>query len=236
MTGMMKNPPQRLLDRYKCTKEEWLKLRDLGLQMVLDGVCKKDSTPLRAYQHQQTAAERRRGIIWKLSLMEWWQVWEESGRWNERGVGRGWQMCRKGDQGAYEIGNVYIGPGADNLSAAAKATDLPIGVAYVAKGTTKPYRAYCHVLGRQRHIGLFETADEAEQAYLKAVALDKQLKKLADAEFQALKSQLQGKPRSVVARNAENAAKALASRTRSVDWRARRASILEFIRRAEGGR
>lgn len=212
MTGLRKNPSQRMLDLYGCSKEEWIKMRDLGLQMISAGICNKDTTPLRAYQHQRTAALNKRGIEWNLTLMAWWGIWDASGHWSDRGIGRGWHMCRKGDQGAYEVGNVFIGEGVGNLSAAAKNADLPIGVAYTARGKSKPYRAYCNVYGRQRHIGMFSTVEEAEQAYRKAVRLDDEMKALADARFDLLKSQVQHQPLSIIERNKENGAKALASR------------------------
>lgn len=171
MTGLRYNPRADHLERYGCTKDEWIELRDLGLRMIAEGAS-SDSTPLRAYQHQRFAAEHRRKIEWKLSLPEWWAIWSESGLWEKRGLGRGYMMCRKGDKGAYEVGNVYIGPGAANLSAAAKQTDLPIGVAYTTKGISKPYRAYCNFLGKQRHLGTFASVEEAEAAYTTARKLD----------------------------------------------------------------
>lgn len=40
----------------------------------------------------------------------WWQVWNESGKWDERGArGGAYVMCRIGDEGPYSPGNVYIG-------------------------------------------------------------------------------------------------------------------------------
>jgi len=182
MTGLRKNPPDHILQKYNCTKEEWLLLRDIGLEMARAGAS-HDATPLRAYQHQKFAAEVKRGIEWKLTLMQWWEIWCESGHWEDRGLGRGYMMCRIGDVGAYEIGNVFIGPGVENLSAAAKKTNLPIGVAYVLKGREKRYRAYCNIQGKQRHIGLFATVEEAEQAYLLARKLDDELKQIVDDRF-----------------------------------------------------
>ncbi|WP_019567333.1 hypothetical protein [Agrobacterium sp. 10MFCol1.1] len=206
MTGLHQNPPKRVLDMYSCTVEQWRGLRDLGLKMVAEGQS-KDATPLRAYQHQKFAAEVKRGIEFRLTLMEWWDIWEKSGHWADRGLGRGWHMCRIGDQGCYEVGNVFIGEGVENLSAATKVADLPIGVAIAIKGRTRRYRAYCNVGGRQRHIGLFETAEEAQAAYEKALELDNQIKALAEKKFKKLKAEIQGKPLSVVETNAEYAAR-----------------------------
>lgn len=156
---------------YGCTKELWLELRDIGLAMIAAGKS-ADTTPLRAFTHQRDCSIRRRKIDWRLTLPEWWSIWEASGRWNERGMGRGYMMCRIGDRGAYEVGNVYIGPGAENLSAAAKKTNLPIGVAYSRKSKNNPYRAYCNIGGKQRHIGMFPTIEAAREAYVQARDLD----------------------------------------------------------------
>lgn len=180
MTGLQNNPPAGRLAMYGCDASLWIELRDVGLAMVRAGAS-VDSTPLRAYAHQRNAAERRRNIEWKLTLPEWWGIWQASGRWAERGVGRGYMMCRRGDVGPYAVGNVYIGPGVENLSAAVKKTDLPIGVAYMKRGKakTKPYRAYCNIGGKQRHIGTFATVGEAEAAYLAARDFDLMLKSRA---------------------------------------------------------
>ncbi|MND81872.1 hypothetical protein D3C87_915700 [compost metagenome] len=206
MTGLRKNPDKRILEMYSCTAEEWRALRDIGLKMTEAGHS-KDATPLRAYQHQKFASEVRRGIQFRLTLMEWWDIWEKSGHWDDRGLGRGWHMCRIGDQGCYEVGNVFIGEGVENLSAATKATDLPIGVALAIKGRVRRYRAYCNVGGRQRHIGVFDTVEKAQSAYEKALELDNQIKALAEKKFEKLKAEVQGKPLSVVETNAEYAAR-----------------------------
>lgn len=180
MTGLHKNLSPHLLEFYGCTTEFWIHLRDLGNKMVAAGAS-KDCTPLRAYQHQRQAAVVRRKIEWRLTLPEWWAIWEQSGRWQDRGVGRGYMMCRMGDKGAYAVGNVYIGSGVENLSAAGKKCDLPIGVAYRpgVKPHLKQYRAYCNVGGKQRHLGVFATVEEARAAYLSALAFDKALMRAA---------------------------------------------------------
>lgn len=170
MTGLRANHPQHLLDGYGCTNDFWIELRDLGLRMIEAGAS-KDATPLRAFQHQRFAASRRR-IGWKLTLPEWWSIWQDSGHWSERGVGRGYMMCRVGDIGSYEVGNVFIGPGVENLSAATKKYDLPIGVSRTYKSRINPYRAYCNIGGKQRHLGSFPTIEAAERAYLTALSLD----------------------------------------------------------------
>lgn len=61
-----------------------------------------------AYSQQKKNAHQR-GIQFNLTFSEWWSVWQQSGKWNERGKGADkYVMARFGDEGAYEIGNIYI--------------------------------------------------------------------------------------------------------------------------------
>lgn len=46
-------------------------------------------------------------IKFKLSYEEWLRIWEDSGHFNERGLG-GYVMGRIDDTGNYEVGNVHI--------------------------------------------------------------------------------------------------------------------------------
>lgn len=69
--------------------------------------------PQRRFLEQKRNA-RVRGIEWHLSFADWWRIWEESGKWGERGRGHGYAMSRPGDIGPYAVGNVKIIQGADN--------------------------------------------------------------------------------------------------------------------------
>ena len=56
------------------------------------------------------AGAKRRGISFDLSFDEWSNIWLSSGKWDNRGVGQGkYCMCRFGDMGGYQLGNVFIG-------------------------------------------------------------------------------------------------------------------------------
>lgn len=175
MSAYHQNPPPSLLSDYGCTVEQWRDLRNIGLAMMKAGAT-KETTPLKAFCHQRHSAITRRNIEWKLSLMEWWRIWQASGHWHERGRGRGWHMCRNGDTGPYALGNVHIGPGAENLSASAKKCDLPIGVVHNKKSRISPYLACCSIDGKRRHLGSFRTVEAARAAYLKALEFDLALK------------------------------------------------------------
>jgi hypothetical protein len=52
---------------------------------------------------------RRRGIEFLFTFEEWWEIWESSGRWEQRGRKSGnYVMARFRDRGAYRVGNVEI--------------------------------------------------------------------------------------------------------------------------------
>jgi DNA-binding CsgD family transcriptional regulator len=151
----------RYQQKYGCTIEEWRQLRDLGFEMVSHGVGIY-RTPLRAYLNQKYNAKRR-GIGWDISLWDWWQVWQRSGKWGQRGRGQGYVMCRRGDEGPYAVGNVFIAPAADNSSRRkGKKSGLPTGV-HQRKGRFIVRR---HIDGISYHIGTFATVEEASSAYL----------------------------------------------------------------------
>lgn len=73
--------------------------------------------PFRKAYTQQKSNVRQRGLEMRLTFEEWKQIWTDSGHWEERGRGScKYCMMRKGDQGHYELGNVFIGTNAKNVS------------------------------------------------------------------------------------------------------------------------
>lgn len=91
----------RSMKKWGCPFSQYILLRDAG-------------KPVRAYHCQRQNAAAR-GIGWELNLWQWWTIWQDSGRWNERGRGRGYNMCRKLDQGPYSVDNVYIATATENI-------------------------------------------------------------------------------------------------------------------------
>lgn len=64
---------------------------------------------LRAAWNMQRHNANRRGIPFRLTFEEWLRIWKRSGKLHLRGRQAGcYVMSRKGDQGAYEVGNVRI--------------------------------------------------------------------------------------------------------------------------------
>ncbi len=65
---------------------------------------------------QQKSNAKQRGVDFKLTLEEWTDIWIASGKWDQRGRGADkYCMCRVGDQGCYEVGNVFIDLGKINV-------------------------------------------------------------------------------------------------------------------------
>ena len=65
------------------------------------------------------AQARTRGIPFRLTFDEWWEIWQASGHWEERGNRRDqFVMARPFDRGAYEVGNVCIILHSENLKEA----------------------------------------------------------------------------------------------------------------------
>lgn len=68
------------------------------------------------YDQQRWRAHTRK-IQFNLSFTEWWDIWQKSGHWEDRGrrVDQ-YVMSRVGDSGAYEVGNVFIQTQKENAS------------------------------------------------------------------------------------------------------------------------
>lgn len=81
-------------------------------RLLLDRTLK---TPSAAYMSQRRNAGLR-GIGWELTFVQWWDVWQRSGHWNDRGRGQGYCMARIGDTGPYAVGNVEIKTIGENFS------------------------------------------------------------------------------------------------------------------------
>jgi len=68
--------------------------------------------PERAYNVQKRRAKAR-GVGFSMSFDEWCWFW--NGHWDKRGNKPDQlAMCRKGDKGVYEIGNIYLDTNRNN--------------------------------------------------------------------------------------------------------------------------
>jgi hypothetical protein len=65
-------------------------------------------TPLGEFVAHRADAKRR-GIAWELTLAEWWEIWDRSGKYPQRGKETGqYCMARRWDFGPYAAHNVEI--------------------------------------------------------------------------------------------------------------------------------
>lgn len=65
----------------------------------------------------QKSKAKHRGIDFELTFEEWWNIWQQSGKWEQRGCRKGqYVMSRNNDTGPYAVGNVFIQLAQDNHS------------------------------------------------------------------------------------------------------------------------
>ncbi len=126
-TQLLKRRKNVLL-KWGCTLEQYEYLRSLNRDYT--------KTPIYKYAQQRRGAKNR-GIGFYLTLWQWWEIWQKSGKYSRRGREYDqYVMCRYMDDGPYEVGNVFIATASENVSCQHKAqgvdkswmkkNDLPI--------------------------------------------------------------------------------------------------------------
>lgn len=88
-------------DSYGCSRET--------VEKISKGISSSSrGSVLRTYIDKRRSAKNR-DIEWLFNLETWWEVWEKSGRWAQRGRGKhSYCMARNGDCGPYSPDNVRI--------------------------------------------------------------------------------------------------------------------------------
>lgn len=136
---------------YGVDYAEYKKLRSIGA--------------VKAFKDQRKNAKER-GIEFRFTLADWWAIWRDSGKFEQRGRTKdGYVMSRISDAGCYEVGNVHIKTLAENSRDAVKVwkgrkKTLPRGVFENLPGYSKPFLA--KVAGKS--LGYFATPQEAVDA------------------------------------------------------------------------
>lgn len=137
------------LKQFGCSWDQYIEIHAMG------------KPKLAFYQQRSSAAKR--GIGWELSLWQWWSIWQQSGKWDQRGTGQGYVMCRNGDIGPYSVDNVFIATGRKNSSDQIhKKSGLPIGV----KQRGSRFVAERGLNGKTKYLGCHRTPELAHAAYL----------------------------------------------------------------------
>lgn len=100
-------------EKFGCT---WAEYKVLGPRS-------DTHSPLGRFIRQRQNAKNRH-IAWHLTLMEWWELWQKSGKWTLCGRGAGkYVMARWGDSGPYSMANAKIIEWSEN-SAEAREMDF----------------------------------------------------------------------------------------------------------------
>ena len=88
----------------------------------------------------------RRGLDWEFTFEEWWQVWKDSGKWEQRGKSAdSYCMARINDEGPYCADNVVITTMTENSR---QACDAGSGNDSRCRGGDRP--RLCVVAGRRQ--------------------------------------------------------------------------------------
>lgn len=101
---------EALAERKEALEDKWLQRKGMTR-----AEWKAMGAKARNAYHQQRQSAARRGIEWKLTLGQWWAIWQGSGHWEERGRGPGYCMARWADDGPYSPENVYITTNSENI-------------------------------------------------------------------------------------------------------------------------
>lgn len=141
---------RRAMARWGCSYAEYQAIRAAG------GV--------RAYRYQQISAKYR-ALSFTLTLKQWWDLWQQSGHWAQRGRGaNSYCMARVKDRGGYDFGNVYITTCRENGQEYQMRRQghraAVTGVYHIMPGYRKGWLARY----ASKSLGYFETPEEASAA------------------------------------------------------------------------
>jgi hypothetical protein len=115
------------------------------------------------YRHHKNLAKGR-NIPFDLTFEEWWDIWQKSGKWEQRGRKRGqYVMSRFNDTGPYAINNVEIKKQEDNFREGVLGNKNRLG--HITPKDVK-HKIRLSKLGKKHSL---ETKEKIRQARLKKI-------------------------------------------------------------------
>jgi hypothetical protein len=149
---------------------------EFAAHVAKHGGTRNTKSPMAKFlQHKYNAAIR--GVKFEFIFADWWRIWQESGKWGQRGRGKGYVMARHNDGDTpYSPGTVYICSGAQNVKdsfaiwpaaerLANRVSKIGTGLGYTITSNQKnPYA----VVVKKKYVGSFPAPELARAAYLAA--------------------------------------------------------------------
>lgn len=93
----------RYMPGVRCTRREYL------------AIIQAEPKSIRAWRRFLRNADAREVPV-ELTFPQWWAIWQESGRWADRGVGKGYGMFRPDGSQPYRVGNADIRSGVEQAA------------------------------------------------------------------------------------------------------------------------
>lgn len=99
---MRERARKRVKKAYGCSLELWEELGGHRWD-------KNPNSPVYKFMNIKRLAKYKRDLKWELTLQQWWDLWQKSGKWDQCGTKRGqYVMARIDKNKPYKVGNVKI--------------------------------------------------------------------------------------------------------------------------------
>lgn len=155
----------------RCVRKWGLSLQEFTDHVERWGNTGVRGSPMHRYMEQRRNAVCHRRIGWEFTFKTWWDLWQRSGKWEQRGRGEGYCMARNGDVGPYSPTNVYICTIGQNFSDSynidhprrPKARRLPVQASAYKVKDGQRWMVQVKPLAGKRYFGGFTSKEEAEQ-------------------------------------------------------------------------
>lgn len=112
----------------------------------------REPTRRQLFSRQRSKAEHR-GVEWRLTFAEWCEIWDASGKWEQRGRGSNqYVMDRIDNDGPYAVGNVQIIDGLKNRRKEWQRAEGAPSYVYTFEWSDAEIARLCNFFGEQAHV------------------------------------------------------------------------------------